>query len=282
MKDGTPTKPLYSGLTLRIVSALVAVVALVGSAYFAGAKGWIVVAGLIVLLSQNEFSQIFFSSQRFVERATFTALAVLIFVVSIFRLEFALPLLAACLVVLVAVFIRLGEEGINPQERISAAALASLGLLYVGVLPGLAIHLLTLADGFQLFLLLLLTVFSGDIFAYFVGIRVRGPKLWISASPNKTWSGAIGGLIGSVAVGGVAGHWLLPEYSLPLLLSCLFFGAISAQVGDLFESLLKRAAGVKDSGSLMPGHGGLLDRIDGVLFCAPWFYVLFLWQGKSL
>ncbi|MBX9765874.1 MAG: phosphatidate cytidylyltransferase, partial [Bdellovibrionales bacterium] len=74
---------------------------------------------------------------------------------------------------------------------------------------------------------------------------------------------------------------LLPDYSIPLLITAALFGGISAQIGDLFESLLKRAAGVKDSGSLMPGHGGLLDRIDGVLFCAPWFYVLYLWQAQS-
>ncbi|MBX9766788.1 MAG: phosphatidate cytidylyltransferase, partial [Bdellovibrionales bacterium] len=204
------TKPkLYSGLTLRLASALVAVAVLVGSAFLGGAKGWIVVAGLIVLLAQNEFARIFFAKERTSERATFLALTVFIFVVSIFRPDFALPLMAGCLVILLAVFIRLGEDGVEPQPRIASAAMAALGLLYVGVLPGLALHLLTLENGFYLFLLLLITVFAGDIFAYFVGIRFRGPKLWPAASPNKTWSGSVGGLIGSILLGTAAGHYLL-------------------------------------------------------------------------
>jgi phosphatidate cytidylyltransferase len=278
-KSATSPKP-FSGLAARVISALVGVGVLVGAGYFGGSKGWIVVAGAIVLLAQNEFGRIFFAKERVSERAVFLALTVFTFVVSIFKPDFALPMLAGCTVILFSIFMRLGEEAIDPSHRIASSALGTLGLLYVGILPGLALHLLTLQNGFQLFLVLLLTVFSGDIFAYFVGIRFRGPKLWPAASPNKTWSGSIGGLSGSILVGSLMGHWLLPDYSVPLLVATTFLGGVSAQMGDLFESLLKRAAGVKDSGTLMPGHGGLLDRIDGVLFCAPWFYLLHLWQAQ--
>ncbi|WP_293879862.1 phosphatidate cytidylyltransferase [Sphingomonas sp.] len=109
-----------------------------------------------------------------------------------------------------------------------------------------------------------LLVAATDIGAYFVGRTVGGPKLWPRISPNKTWSGLGGGMIAS------AGVTLLLAPSNPAngMLYLVFFGcvvAIVAQAGDLFESRMKRLAGVKDSGSLIPGHGGLFDRLDGLL-----------------
>ncbi|MCC6622725.1 MAG: phosphatidate cytidylyltransferase [Deltaproteobacteria bacterium] len=114
-------------------------------------------------------------------------------------------------------------------------------------------------------------VFMGDTGAYFAGKALGRHKLHPRVSPNKTWEGAIGGLVGS-ALGG----WLmvvildLPLTTLSAILFALIGGAI-AQVGDLAESLIKRTFGVKDSGTLLPGHGGLLDRIDGLIFALPFF-----------
>lgn len=122
------------------------------------------------------------------------------------------------------------------------------------------------------------SVFLGDTAAYFAGKALGRHKLHPKVSPNKTWEGAIGGLVGS-ALGG----WLLvvildlPLATLPAILYALVGGAI-AQVGDLAESLVKRAFGVKDSGTLLPGHGGLLDRIDAMIFALPFFAVV-LYRG---
>lgn len=105
-------------------------------------------------------------------------------------------------------------------------------------------------------------VWATDIFAYFVGRAVGGPKLWPKVSPNKTWSGAIGGAVASVVAGlgvvlagGVAVHWAVGLIALGL--------SVVSQAGDLAESAVKRRCGVKDASRLIPGHGGLLDRLDG-------------------
>jgi phosphatidate cytidylyltransferase len=123
------------------------------------------------------------------------------------------------------------------------------------------------------FFTLLAIVFFGDTFAYFIGRATGKTKIWPLISPNKTWEGAIGGLFGSV-LGAILMKFLF-LYEVPALAMVLLavFAGAAAQIGDFFESLLKRVANKKDSGSLMPGHGGILDRIDGVLFAAPFVYV---------
>jgi phosphatidate cytidylyltransferase len=119
-------------------------------------------------------------------------------------------------------------------------------------------------------LFLFLVVWSSDIGAYLAGRRFGGPKLAPAVSPNKTWSGAAGGLVAAMAVGVLAASLLEPA-AVPLLRVALVAATLGllAQVGDLFESWIKRRFHVKDSSSLIPGHGGLLDRLDGVLSAAP-------------
>ena len=119
-------------------------------------------------------------------------------------------------------------------------------------------------------LFLFLVVWSSDIGAYLAGRRFGGPKLAPAISPNKTWSGAAGGLVAAMAVGILAATAMEPA-AVPLLRVALVAATLGllAQVGDLFESWIKRRFHVKDSSSLIPGHGGLLDRLDGVLSAAP-------------
>lgn len=116
--------------------------------------------------------------------------------------------------------------------------------------------------GFALTLWTFLVVWTTDIGAYFTGRTFGGPKLAPAISPGKTWSGLIGGMVASALVGGI----FAAQADLPPL--CLWLGApfaALAQAGDLFESWLKRRAGLKDSGSILPGHGGMLDRLDGLV-----------------
>lgn len=108
---------------------------------------------------------------------------------------------------------------------------------------------------------------AADIAAYVVGSTLKGPKLWPRFSPNKTWSGFVGGLVAAMLTA-----WAITTFSratLPMASGLLagFFGGLATMAGDLWESMLKRRFGVKDSGDLIPGHGGLLDRVDGLLFC---------------
>lgn len=123
--------------------------------------------------------------------------------------------------------------------------------------------------GMLMVLYLMFAVWATDIGAYFAGRRIGGPKLAPAISPNKTWAGLAGGMAAAAAIGGVCASFT----PYPLSFSgCIFMGAVIAlvaQAGDLFESWLKRRAGVKDSGMLIPGHGGLLDRVDGLIAAAP-------------
>jgi phosphatidate cytidylyltransferase len=113
-------------------------------------------------------------------------------------------------------------------------------------------------------MLVLLVVWATDIGGYFAGRGFGGPKLWPRVSPKKTWAGAIGGLVASLGV--AAGFAALGlGKTVPLLLLAAALSSVS-QLGDLFESAVKRAFGVKDSSQIIPGHGGLLDRLDGFVF----------------
>lgn len=148
------------------------------------------------------------------------------------------------------------------------------------VLPGMAMLALTSINpkSVQLTYLCLMIAIPcmGDIFALYVGSTLRGPKLCPAVSPNKTISGAIGGLVGSLLasllVGAVAyllavqSRAVLPTWSHYVLLGLI--GGLAGQLGDLFASLIKRHCGIKDFSNLFPGHGGMLDRLDSVLFMA--------------
>jgi phosphatidate cytidylyltransferase len=143
-----------------------------------------------------------------------------------------------------------------------------LGLLYCG-LPAVALIWLRAAPwGFFATLFVMAVVWGADIAAYFTGRAVGGPKLAPAISPNKTWSGAVGGLAGALlAAGALALLW--PGHANPAGIGRLAVLALPLAVlsilGDLYESALKRSAGVKDSGTLLPGHGGVMDRLDGLV-----------------
>ncbi|MSP68061.1 MAG: phosphatidate cytidylyltransferase [Alphaproteobacteria bacterium] len=143
-----------------------------------------------------------------------------------------------------------------------------IGVAYVSI-PCLALIWLRLdpASGTAIVLWLVLVVWATDIGAYFVGRLVGGPKLWAAISPSKTWAGLVGGTVAAAVVGlVVAGAFQTPGTAWLSMLGAPM--AVVAQAGDLTESAVKRHFGVKDSGHLIPGHGGLFDRVDGLLFAA--------------
>lgn len=153
------------------------------------------------------------------------------------------------------------------RRRISASWAAG-GVIYAGLsFLGPALLRDDAKFGFQAFLFVALIVWITDIMAYFVGRGVGGPRLWPRVSPNKTWSGAVGGLAGGVAAGLAVAYasGLGRLASLGVIALAL---SLLAQAGDLFESAVKRRFGAKDSGQIIPGHGGLMDRLDGFLFAA--------------
>jgi phosphatidate cytidylyltransferase len=127
--------------------------------------------------------------------------------------------------------------------------------------------------GGELVLLVLMIAWFGDTCAYFAGRFLGKTKLYPAVSPAKTRAGAVGGLLGSFLAAVLANLWFFPELGWVHGAILTIVGGALGQTGDLVESLLKRSVGVKDSGQLLPGHGGMLDRIDAVLFIAPWVYL---------
>jgi phosphatidate cytidylyltransferase len=176
-----------------------------------------------------------------------------------------------------------------------AAAASVFSFTYIALPLGMLVQLRQQWAGAFFLLYLLMVVWAGDIFAYFVGKSIGRHFMSPRISPKKTWEGAVASLVASVAIG-----VLLFRYATPLSSAMLRAGLIqrrdglfgleqpalgpillltvalnvAAQLGDLVESLIKRGAGVKDSGAILPGHGGMLDRIDALLFAAPvlWYY----------
>jgi phosphatidate cytidylyltransferase len=264
---------------LAVVAAVVAVLAVrellqLAEGYliepFHGAT-YIVVALLFVLLAVNPGDQPLSST------AVFAGTVVLAAAVAPFA------------------FLVLGMRREDLKGAFPAAMASAFAFGYVALPLGLLVQLRQQWQGAFLVLYLLLLVWAGDIFAYFVGRSCGRHRMAPQISPKKTWEGAFGGLLASMAVG-----WLLYNYATPissallrahlieardgifalqkpspgpiLLLSAAL--NVAAQLGDLVESLIKRGAGVKDSGTILPGHGGMLDRIDALLFATPllWYY----------
>ncbi|WP_310619864.1 phosphatidate cytidylyltransferase [Flexibacterium corallicola] len=155
------------------------------------------------------------------------------------------------------------------------------GFIYIS-LAGIA--LITLrqgTEGLYILIYLYFVVWGSDIAAYFCGRSFGGPKLWPAVSPNKTWSGSIGGVVfASIAGGGIAWAFNVQTLIFPVLMAAIL--AAASQLGDLYESALKRRFKVKDSSGLIPGHGGLLDRVDGLVFAAVLAMIMGAVVGGSI
>lgn len=149
------------------------------------------------------------------------------------------------------------------------------GALYIGLLLSYLIFIRKDDAGRQLIFMLFLIIWLGDTLAYYIGTLIGKHPLAPSISPNKSFEGAMGGLLGSLGGALLAHYWFYPSISITSSIILGLVTGTAGQVGDLCESMLKRNLKVKNSGSLIPGHGGLLDRLDSVLFSAPVFYYLY-------
>ncbi|HYN21196.1 MAG TPA: phosphatidate cytidylyltransferase [Thermoanaerobaculia bacterium] len=159
------------------------------------------------------------------------------------------------------------------EETLDALGILGFGVLYFA-LPISSLHYLQQADPWLVFLLFAV-VWLGDTAAFYMGSAIGRHKMAPVISPKKSWEGSAAGFVTSILAAAVWSFWRLGRVDLKLLLAAALVAA-AAQVGDLVESMIKRGSGVKDSGSLLPGHGGMLDRIDALLFAAP-VLLLTLW-----
>jgi len=168
----------------------------------------------------------------------------------------------------------------QPYDVISRGG---FGYLYLGLCTAYLVLLMALPQGRAWLLLLTAITAASDTAAFYTGSKLGKHKLCPAISPGKTWEGFVGGLIGSLGAALLVRHFFLPEQDLLwICLIVLLLGCLGA-AGDLSESVIKRAFRVKDSGGLLPGHGGLLDRIDSLLLTAPvLYYLLYLQAGLCL
>jgi phosphatidate cytidylyltransferase len=165
-------------------------------------------------------------------------------------------------------------------EALPAAGISASGLLLVAFPLTFTVRLHGFsADGPKLLMFALVITWVGDTSAYFAGRALGKHRMAPVLSPNKTWEGTVASLLGALLVGVVFAKWL--TVPLPHLLGMAAVGNAAGQAGDLLESAYKRSAGVKDSGSLLPGHGGVLDRIDALILAIPvvWYYWIWIYRG---
>jgi phosphatidate cytidylyltransferase len=267
-----------AGLRLRVISAMVLAPLPVAAIWFGGA--WLAlltaIAGAIMAwewgrLCRGEIERGFAPGAVEIAPVGIVVAAVATAAVGAISLAIGLAVLGAGLVFAVA-----------RQRPGGEPALTALGVLWVAM-PCICFLWLARgeAGGRPILLWLLAVVWATDIGAYAIGRSIGGPRLAPRWSPRKTWSGFAGGMISAALAGGATALALRLSPALPLVLVSAGL-AIVAQLGDLAESLAKRRFGVKDSSGLIPGHGGLLDRLDGLLAVIPAVALMTLIGGHSV
>jgi phosphatidate cytidylyltransferase len=276
------------GLGARTLTAAIMAPSVLAILLFAPVWAWFALVWIIVTIGLREYFAMTMSSDETAVGAVGLAMGVLLFPVMYCLTptgaEVELHLFCVFVTIILVTFLAVLFSN-NAMERAAYLVGTSLGgLLYVSFLLSFIVLLRRDAGdmGRYWVILLLVMVWAGDSGAYFVGRWLGKHKLAPQVSPNKTWEGAIGGLIFSLILA-FSVNALTPLNIPPLALLCLVIPAsILGQLGDLCESQLKRSTGVKDSGRIIYGHGGVLDRVDSIIFAAPFFYLFYRFTEGTL
>ena len=186
----------------------------------------------------------------------------------------------AALLIFIFGCVSLGLSTRRPlHEVLPAIAISAAGILFIALPFSYIVRLNEIEPvGRQLVLFTLVLIWAGDMLAYFVGKGLGRLPMAPALSPKKTWEGAVGNVIASMLVGVLFARWMQMDVTIPLVIAGV--ANIAGQAGDLIESAYKRGAAVKDSGALLPGHGGMLDRIDSLILAAPVVWVLYQWLAQ--
>jgi phosphatidate cytidylyltransferase len=243
--------PAWNGgeLVARTISAVaLAAIALIGALL----GGWATAIVLAIVTAIIHLEWASFTDRSAFPSAFFTAGLVL----AIAMIAMGLAMGGLVLVALSVIFSGLTFSAWRPVG-VAYAAMLGVGLLFLRLTP----------DGLSAVLVVLAVVWATDTGAFFCGRLIGGPRLLPAVSPKKTWAGAIGGLVVGIGAGLIVAALRSVPLSAPLIVITALLSVVS-QAGDLFESWVKRQFGVKDSGNIVPGHGGLLDRVDGLAFAS--------------
>lgn len=252
----------------RVLSAAVLLIVVIGTVWFLPPVATLVLAIVTSAAAFHEYAGISAALGARIPRVVCAAAVIAVCALVGAGAPVVIALLSALLIV-GALAVAAGRPG--PDVLLNAAA-AILPLIYIGVPLGALAAIRTVA-GRDAVLLLAIVIIVSDSAQYYTGRALGRRPLAPEISPKKTVEGAIGGMVFATLAFAVGGRWLFPSIPVIVLLVAGAVLAAAGIVGDLFESLLKRSAGLKDSSSLIPGHGGVLDRIDSWLFAAPVFYV---------
>lgn len=260
----------WKSFLTRAVSALVALAIIIGLYVGWAVDGLKITVGFAVVVGAWETLRILFQRENSVLiKSAFFILSLVVFAASAASLSAGSLVYCLALIAMITIVLLSSHKKGDLTYMAGVHAQAALGLFYIGLLPSFAYRILDQAYGASWFVFLLAAVFAGDTMAYVFGVLIGKHKVMPSVSPKKTWQGSIGGIVGSLIAGIVCWHFMFAEQPLAIFLILSALAGFVGQFGDFFESLLKRVAEVKDSGKIMPGHGGVLDRIDGVLFASP-------------
>lgn len=275
----TTTQPSKSSGLTRLLTAVIALPFLIASILVPWLKWFFVaLAGAAIALALFEFYVLSKRLQIKPDTGAGFLGATAIFVVSLFFSDVSLNLLLTQLVLIVltvGVLIAAALRGAGFEKIIPSTGATILGVLYVAFLGS---HLVSLRIGFpqvtsaHLLSFFFMVLMGGDAGAYYTGRAFGKHKLAPKISPGKTWEGVFGGIVVALAMATVAHFWFFTELSLKWALPLAFVMTIVGILGDLTESALKRGAGAKDAANILPGHGGILDRLDSLLFNAPLIY----------
>lgn len=262
-----------NSLVKRILSALVAAFIVLGSGWWGGHLGVFYLSGLMMFLGLKEYASIAYSRSERGFYYSFFILGGLYLSTLVYRPFFIEDSFAIVLIAFVCSVLLIGRNRVDNATLVRELWTGLLGFSYTLYLPGFVLAICLLDQGLFWFYHLLVMVFFGDIFAYFGGKNFGKTPLMPKVSPKKTLEGSAFGLLGSTLTGAGLLYFKFDHLSLIFSLGYPLLTGFVAQNGDLLASLIKRVANVKDSGNLMPGHGGVLDRLDGVYLSAPIVYL---------
>jgi phosphatidate cytidylyltransferase len=257
----------------RVLSGAALIVIALAAVWLSPAWLFLAVAEALLVLACHEFGNLARARNIRFPLVVSTIAAAMACAAFATGATFPLPLDAVLLTGLVTIGAVSLSTWDGRDDAVAAAASALMPSLYIG-LPIGAMVAIRESTGPQGLFLLMLTVMVSDSAQYYTGRAFGRRKLAATISPKKTIEGAAGGFVFGAACLAVAGSWWLPTLSTAVRLLLGLTVVALGIAGDLFESMLKRSAGVKDSSRLIPGHGGILDRIDALLFAAPVYYVV--------
>lgn len=260
----------------RIITAVIALPILILCVFYASQGLFSGILFVIGALALREFYRMALPAERRLESSLSIVAGILCCLGIVYAASRSALLLSLVLPFLLLTLVYLFR--FKDMQKVSRDLAVSLfGILYIPVLLAHAVLLRALPDGRNWVFLVLFVVMASDSMAYLFGMKFGRHSLYEAVSPKKTIEGSIGGLAGSVLGAAISQYWFFPGLNwLDIMLIGIGVGAFS-QLGDLVESLLKRSFGVKDSGSIVPGHGGLLDRLDSLLFAFPLTYYYAVW-----